>query len=374
MTCTFGVEAHRTLVEACRYARRYGHAAITEEAVLLALVQREPSLRREFDSLVNMGQKALSSGTDIGLAIDGRSALPTTVEDDALAAELRDVHWQALGESRSGGALPWSPALLGALNETMRSARSRDERCVGPGDIVNGLFDSETSSIRETLAAWSTEPFRLRARAAVLWSPNQVTRPYLPTVDALRFGGIDRHGERAESKAAAVITRMAWWYSRIPPIVACLESEAVRQAVRLGDTRLTTAHLLLGTLSLNAQLSQASGVDYLTGFGSHSLLSLGVRFEQAIAEMSAGSEESMIAPRSRRHRIQTIPGNPRWSVEAARAGKLTETRARGNPPEVHADLLVASVSTSDAAGSLLRRLGVNPSVLAEPARGLTQHG
>lgn len=365
--CAFGAETFAVFVDAYRLASKKRVACIPEEAILIALVEKYPSLRREFGTIAESGRRELSAQTiPLRGGLD-RPAFSELETSDEFASDLREIAWTVRPVASGLHEPPWSHAVIDTLQVVGASARSRLAAWVRLRDIVDGLFDSPSSRVREILERWSIEPFRFRARISALWPPESIARPYTPTVDALGFLGTGKGADAGGSRIGAAIARVVSWYGRTTPVLACLESEAVRQAVRLGHDRLTTAHLLLGVLSFNDQIRQSAGRGSLSAFGSRSLIDFRVTLEDVVTNVSSEWENVGAAPRSRRHPIETRRGNPRWSASAAQATASARSRTRQAPAESHSDVLVAAIAEYEGASLALRTVGVDADQVARAA-------
>jgi hypothetical protein len=159
-----------------------------------------------------------------------------------------------------------------------------------------------------------------------------------------------------------------------------LELEAIRQAVRLGSSQVTTAHLLLATIELDRSLqavgaslpaprsavSQAGqvlgqhGVDYLAAVGSTAELAT---VPEPVATVAPGPWWR----KRRRWWWWTDPRSPAWAASAGAAAEAAAAHAARDQTRVGSShLLIAAVADPDGpAGLVLRRLGADPAAVSE---------
>lgn len=151
-------------------------------------------------------------------------------------------------------------------------------------------------------------------------------------------------------------------------MLVALEHEAIRQAVRLGEARVSTAHLLLAVVELDEQLN-AVGLRLPEPLQS---VNCGGRIlakhsigAQVLAQMLPGladGDEQTASLSQRRRWWRENPRHPAWTGSAAKAADQAQMNGVGTqvgPGSGH--LLLASLAVPEgAAATLLRTLQVEP--------------
>ncbi|MGI5184764.1 Clp protease N-terminal domain-containing protein [Dactylosporangium sp. CA-152071] len=147
--------------------------------------------------------------------------------------------------------------------------------------------------------------------------------------------------------------------------------EAMRQAARLGDGPVTSAHLLLGAAGMAAQLRAAdlhlrpavqpfnAALDVLTAHG--------VTLDRAVSAMpDARVADLAVVPHGRAQLVIWFPG-PGWTAEAVdavdRAVALARDAGHGETGSSH--LTVAALDADGTAARLVRALGADPGAVRD---------
>ncbi|GAA0329036.1 hypothetical protein GCM10010151_18590 [Actinoallomurus spadix] len=276
-------DASREVVESL--ARAYEKAAETGRTVgtqhlLFALLKGE-SAAAELLSRSNGGLRAVISAKDDRVWLwlsgdDGRNDPPAA---PAVTALLHEAAWVARrtakprDESASPEDQPMVPseALAAALGQMLMCAHEFGVSWANETHMLMGLLHDPGNRASEALLERRLDRDELIARLAVHPSARQDGAPNMRSVDGLRnLGVLDKPAGRG-------------WGGRIvrrltsggfgTPVVPTVRMEAERQAIRLGHSRVTTAHLLLAMLVVDDQVTTA-----------------GHRFRDGVAQVNTGAE------------------------------------------------------------------------------------
>gem|GEM_PF-5278797 len=154
------------------------------------------------------------------------------------------------------------------------------------------------------------------------------------------------------------------------PVLLTLELESVRQAVRLGHSQVTSAHMVLAILTLAEQLTSLGltlPADQVGVNGAEkTLANCGVGFAAALKAVPAPPSAEQSASAQRRRPWRTHPRYPPWTIAAAAAADEAREMVSGAGVRVGAShLLVALLADSEGPGAqLLRVLGADPVEIA----------
>lgn len=301
------------------------------------------------------------------------------------AGTLREARWWVLRDSKEAdrrrfslldaghGGPVWTPDVCAALVRAGREAAAAGVDCVGVEHLLLGLLDEDHGPVRSLAAATGLDVAvtvrRIRARA-----PRGAPQPYEPPLMELlqMFGGIDQQEHwlvrwipRWMASAAVRDARLSG------PVLACLEEEALRQAVLVGHHSVQTGALLLATLSLEEQLT-ASGQRLRAAFAPHNqggrlLADLGIDLRRAQGVVESITDDGTRLPAEEaasRFWGSGKPGDPDWNEHAVRAMDRASglARDRGHTDIGTSHLLTALLEDGgSAAARVLAKLGVDPS-------------
>lgn len=164
-----------------------------------------------------------------------------------------------------------SEALAAALGQMLVSAHEFGVTWANETHMLMGLLRDPGNRASEALLERRLDRDELIARLAVHPSARQDGEPNMRSVDGLRnLGMLDKPAGRGwGSRIARRLTSGGFG----SPVVPTVRMEAERQAVRLGHSRVTTAHLLLAMLVVDDQVTTA-----------------GHRFRDEVARVNAGAE------------------------------------------------------------------------------------
>lgn len=160
-----------------------------------------------------------------------------------------------IGRAGEPPPLP-SGALAAALGRMLVSAHELGVAWANETHLLMGLLHDPGNRASEALLERRLDRDELIARLAVLPTARQNGKPNTLSLDGLRNLGMLDH---APSRGWG--GRIGRWLTsggHGSPVVPTVRSEAQRQAVRLGHSSVTTAHLLLSILVLDDQIAIAA--------------------------------------------------------------------------------------------------------------------
>jgi hypothetical protein len=351
-----GMDSQYLLTNACRYARRMRARVVSEAFLLRALLERARRLNGAFVTLTRRVDVELARG----LVVDSHRHLDLTRVASAgekTYAALRESHWRVFACGTDPGTPRWTEGVAQAMDAATEHAHEAGVAWTSPRHMADGLFDAPNEEIRDLVKRCGVQPFQLKAAFAAMWPTSVSGTPYAPSRDALQMAGA--------LSGTALALRVVAAYARSTPVLVALEAEAVRQTVRLGHSRVTTAHLVLAVLSLNTQLlSEPSGQ---TSMVNDILRTAGATFDDALRAIPMDLETGAPFKGTRRQRMRSLPASPAWSVEAGCAADSAEARARRLPWVRQSGCLLAEVLASEgsAASEMIRRMGIDPLVVEQ---------
>ena len=247
-----GETALFSLKDACRIARDRGAAVIGTDHVVLAIVQA-PIMK---DAMWQMTETLHSSVEVPSESAAGDLALgvESSTGRDVFGV-LREAQWHAFGiPSAHAVVAQWSDQARDAVYAAVSIAVGAGDEWADRGHLLKAVFDDVGSAARRVLGQCGVEPAELLSIAAdVLPSSG----PPVPVVDYLRFADVltRRRDGVGRWRAQRRLLRSGSWFAQASDILAALEIEAVRQAVRLAHSQVTSANLVLAVLSFDEQMA-----------------------------------------------------------------------------------------------------------------------
>lgn len=245
-------EARETLVAAIRRAAQDERPDVGTDHLLAALVDGESAAKdvaapgiRDAASLTGM-IKAKGAEHWVGRdeADDGAPAAGPGV-----TALVREAAWAAV---KTAPPRP-TGALTAALARAFQSARDHGVALANPSHLLMGLLHDPGNRACEALLERRMDREEILAALADHPSVRQDgTRSTLP-LDGLRNMGMLTERGRYWGRLARSLSGGGFG----SPVVPTVRQEAVRQAVRLGHPEVTPAHLLLGMLVMDDELTRA---------------------------------------------------------------------------------------------------------------------
>ncbi|MBT8227524.1 MAG: hypothetical protein HKP61_10810 [Dactylosporangium sp.] len=289
-----------------------------------------------------------------------------TSEVDAI---LREVQWRVLGFDRRNPHQPlWTLGLENALSQALLTAQTRGSGLVMPADMLHGLLGDTENAACGVLAQLGVRRIALLVAAKKADVGEGGNHSRAPIADMLtRYGLVSEQGESGTVSLVVrairyVVTRAA----EASPVLADLEFEAVRQAVRLGHRQVNTAHLLLAVFELDRQLAIA-GVSFVEGGlkGNRAgsvLRENGLTRDGVLEHVSTIQCLGDAATPRRRRELRTKQKHPEWTQGAADAADHSRMLARqGNEDAGSLHLLFSSLRDSaGCAPAVVRALGSDP--------------
>jgi hypothetical protein len=375
------------------YRKAMNSGRDTVDVILVLTEALTSRLRAPFPVTDLLGRAARARVNDPGAAegwsSSGTASLASVRE---AAATLRECAWRAVrndGGPRTGRPA-WSAELTDALGRALDDARASGVHhahgthlligmLADPGGTASGLLAGSDSGGGSGVTG-DPQAVLARLRASRHWT--REGRAAVSIIDTLETTG--------------GIASPLWWPLRLVPhmvgaalrrrqaiggpIISGLETEAVRQAVRLGDTVVTTAHVLLAIVSLDELLAvdgrRLQGPAAGSSEGAAILRRNAVVDLLALAVGNTAEETQTMPPDEAAQRFLTggRTGDPAWGYQALlaldRASTLAVMHDRAEPGTTH--LLAALLD--DKLGSayrLLRLAGMDPEEIRVTAqRGL----
>ncbi|MEV5709657.1 Clp protease N-terminal domain-containing protein [Actinoallomurus sp. NPDC052274] len=274
-------DASREVVESL--ARAYEKAAQTGQTVgtqhlLFALLKGE-SAAADLLSRSNGGLRAGISAKDDTVWLSGDDDRNDPPAAPAVTALLHEAEWGARrtakprDKSASPESQPMLPsgALVTALGQMLVSAHELGVTWANETHMLMGLLHDPGNRASEALLERRLDRDELRARLAVHPSAHQDGEPNMRSVDGLcNLGMLDKPAGRGWGGRIGRLLTSGGFGS---PVVPTVRMEAKRQTIRLGHSRVTTAHLLLAMLVVDDQLTTA-----------------GRRFRDGVAQVNTGAE------------------------------------------------------------------------------------
>ncbi|MCQ0003805.1 Clp protease N-terminal domain-containing protein [Actinomadura madurae] len=276
-TTDASLEVVGALAQAYRKAAQTGDTVGTQH-LLFALLRGE-SAAVDLLSRDNGGLRGVILAKDetVWLSEDDGGGDPSTAS--AVTALLHEAGWVAFRKAKptdtsaapeSRPPLP-SGALAAALGRMLVSAHELGVAWANETHLLMGLLHDPGNRASEALLERRLDRDELIARLAVLPTARQNGKPNTLSLDGLRNLGMLDH---APSRGWG--GRIGRWLTsggHGSPVVPTVRSEAQRQAVRLGHSSVTTAHLLLSILVLDDQIAIA-----------------GHRFRDGVAQVNGAAE------------------------------------------------------------------------------------
>jgi hypothetical protein len=379
MRSTFGRQVVLTLFEAYRSATREKARQVGTDRILIA-VTMNASISRSVGLPDDGGwrlRRAAVRATSITADVDEQA---TSAFDDAIQKEidrtLREVTWRVVHQfgRRSRAPAPpspmWSGAVRGTLGRALMAARAQDAPYAGATDLLDGLLTDDRNRASALLRSVGADPASIVDRLRADPTARAVVEPYAPVVASLELaGGVVLEESPILWLVRAVMRRRMTRRSRYgSAVLACLELEMMRQAVREDVAIVAPAHALLAIGTLDDQLASAgrSLIARSAPFnrGGDVLHRLGVDRPRLLGIVADGLVESArsasVADPSRRFWAMARPA---WGVEVS--GRLDRSiviaRERGHPETGTSHLLAALLEDDGphSASRLLRALGAD---------------
>ncbi|MFF5228897.1 Clp protease N-terminal domain-containing protein [Dactylosporangium sp. NPDC000521] len=292
---------------------------------------------------------------------------------DPLARLLREAAYLAGAQRVTRNEPPpaqWRASAVSGLRAALDEAGEAGVAHVGRVHVLTGVLRSPGAATHG-LPADPADRAELAAtiRADPCW--RESGRPNRPAVAMLdgRRELVDRAGFAGWRDRRLRRSRQ---YDRYGTgAVRVLLCEATRQAARLGDGPVTSAHLLLGVAGMAAQLRAADRRlrPAVRPFNAalDALSTHGVTLDRAVAAMpDARVADLAVVPHGRAQLVVWFPG-PGWTAEAVDAVERAVALARdaGHPETGSSHLTVAALDADGTAARLVRALGADPGAVRD---------
>lgn len=356
------------LVAACRSARSGSNKKLHTDHILFALVLRgtaSPEIERPAQRHLRRSLRDMAGSSD--LSGDYPLAAPSTPYSEAEAA-LREAWWASAKGTWSGGKysteINWSSDSLEAVMKALGRAGSLGIRCAGPAHLLEAILSDPRGPAASLLNEHGVD-LKRAIQAAYLKTPiDSSDEPNTPVVNTLRIFRVIPGSSAIVLAFARVLTSYTLRLSRLGAVQLALEHEAIRQAVRVGAERVTTAHLLFALLALDEQLEEVQVAlperVAMSNRGGAILRTFGVSLRAVPSHGTELRDPGPVTPRHRRRLWRSNPRNPPWTAVAANAADRAPQLAGGGPVGSTALLQASLAESGGAAALLLRSLGVEP--------------
>jgi hypothetical protein len=325
--------------------------------------EREPPVRRRVRACLRHFHTPETSSEDVDL----RAAAPGVGFD--VSALLREAAWKARrrmtafrafrGEA-TAAAPAWSDGVRAAVRSALVDARYVGVRHAHGMHLLVSILDDPHAGAAELVALLGKDPATLLVGLPVSASIRQEAESMAPTADALLVVGVLT---TPHSSALRLLGRLlgtaARVRSRTGNFLHILMEESVRQAVRLGGTQVSQAHLIVALCAVEDQFRYAGRrlADRWTEYncGGEILLTWGVDCVSSAARAARLPEQDVSACQRWRWRVGR--GDPPYGVDVTQAIERAEQYAAqlGHPYTGTSHLLMAILSDQDAAGCRLLR-------------------
>jgi hypothetical protein len=275
---------------------------------------------------------------------------PVDLEIDGLLREATWLETRAPSGRRPAVVARWSVRARAALHEAMNTAIGAGRPLCGVPDLSRVLLANRRLGVIDFLRAQLVQP--------ELSEVDEPESAWVPAVASMRlYGLLGRPTPPAWSRLTHRLFGVADAYF-------ATEMEANRQAVRLGDSQVTGAHLMLAVVSVADQLDRA-GVDLAEDpigvrTAAAALRTCGLSYETlALAGARIDPVHRPDAPRAAQRGWRADVKGPSWTVAAA--GIAERARTAAQPGAVA--MIRAGLAEDVAAPELVRRGGAQPDAI-----------
>lgn len=315
---TFGASAYKALSTAAWHAHRVGSNIVgTDDLVRWLLTLQTPDTRRLLDQVPDLTRPVPYSSRP-SLAGDGQQ--PPRAQPDCsheVEATLREITWETVRfDRRPGASRPtWTNGLRVALHEALAEAQFAGVTRTNAAHLIfSALADPANRAVRLFPQSHQHITAQLRAGSMLV----QDGPPY-PDLDFLA-GHLRRDSrERLRRRMARWTLERLTRLSRRGPLLAGVESEQQRQAVRMAHHTITVPHVLLALLDVEQRVA-AFGLQLPDDLAARNTAARRVRecgltFERVQAYATRiGDDVELAAPDSVLTRLDNSRwGDPLWS-------------------------------------------------------------
>ncbi|NJC81928.1 Clp protease N-terminal domain-containing protein [Planosporangium mesophilum] len=277
-------------------------------------------------------------------------------------------------------ATTWSPDARQALRRALVAAGNDGGYWAGRRYLFDAILADPGNRAHALLSRCRVDPSMVRTATRADENVSAEDQPRLPVVESLQTFGVvpARNATRPSRLLARILTAGASRLADADPVLYVMEMEAIRQAVRLGNSRVTTAHLVLATLVLHEELVTAGPWEPETvgalGSAGAILAARGVTSFSVGRHLATLSSFGDAAPKQRHRAWRTNPKHPKWTVAAAQAAEATRNASPQGQEDVSAGtarLFVSALADADDdAVRMLHRLSIDPAAVVKEAERL----
>jgi len=352
------------------YALLDGHRSVEPRLLLVAAARND-------DTLAGPVLGAAVAEARSRFAPNGGDSAPAILQQRQYGATLREAGWwvyrgadqdKRAQAERTGGSPTWTSELCTALDRAARAAEVVGATRLGVSHLLVGLLDTPDQSLQSLLTSLKLDPAALTKEVRAR-QPATAPRPFTPVVDLMApFGAIEERNRWFVRWIPAVVARLTSHDRRWGgPLLAGLEMEILRQAVRSGHSQVQTSDVILAGISLDDQL-HAAGRRLRQPYVAHNqagrvLAEVGISLPRALRVAEGLTERGEVVPIERsakRFWGSGKPGDPAWGQAAAHVMDWAGTMAR----RLHHDdigtshLLAAALDQEDSSAvRLVAELG-----------------
>jgi hypothetical protein len=346
---TFGESAYEALSRATWHAHRAGSNIVgTDDLVRYLLVVRTPDAQRLLDQVRELTRPVSYSSRP---SVVGDGEQPPRPQPDCsseVQATLRELTWGTVRLDRLPGASRpyWTNGLRVALHEALAEAQSAGVAYTNAAHLIfSALADPANRAVRLFPHSYQQIVAQLRESSMLA----QDGAPY-PDMDFLarhlRPDSTERRRRRLARWALGRLARL----SRQGPLLAEVEREQRRQAVRMAHNTITVPHVLLALIDVEQRLAAFNLhlPDALAArnTAARRLRQCGLTFDRLHAQaVRMGDDVELAAPEPLISRLDNSRwGDPLWSrAVAAAQGAATEIALAYRHPDAGTTHLLAGL-------------------------------
>ena len=351
-------EVQVVLLEICTLTDKLGHRdVIGADILLFALLGRtRPNADEDIAGFLSV------AGADVyrpDFPRPDRPWLPASADSDDVRGLLLETYWGAYRRPYGGETPYWSVDVVNIVRGAVSRASDDGLPVVGRRQLLDVALAAPPPDVQVLLDRCDMPAFRLRSAIKKIDAFIGPESRYAPMVDLLLYGGgIPSTPNRPIAAAAKSVDAAAGRLGG-SAVLAMLEYEAVRQAVRLAHPRTTTAHLMLAVASFYEQARLATDPQSLARFvvAGRALAVCGVTPHRAGRDVPLNVEPEPWATRRR----SASAKRPVWTRTSNVAMDKAIRAVASRPVETHAThLLIAVLADPNAAATqMLNRMAID---------------
>jgi hypothetical protein len=368
------------LIGAYRRAWAAGRANVGSDDMLAELAWRMSppgtdgrlSRRQVLQSMVSARVRCETDGPAASTTAEPDDDQPSVRLDGELRACLREARWfadQRLRRLDDEKAPSWTPAAVAAVRGALAAAEAAGVAYAHEGHLLAALLAEKGTWAQEVLVDRGLSPEEV-VRGSSLRRLDKSGSPRIAGAAVLLTSGALTTPRAWPLRLATAISRLNLFLRGFPsPAIAAVEWEGQQQAVRLGDRRVATVHLLIAVCALTQQLADAGwrlteAAGYANAAGEL-LRKRGVTADSVVrlAAKLATDVDPVAARRYRRWRAvrACLPIGTDANAVIDRAVRLA--RARRHQPAGTSHLILAMADGSEPLATVLYEHGIDANEL-----------